>query len=127
MCNKAIAITNWKRDALPVALKFGLTRFIGHGAAILVPVARENEVTGEAQATAKAREFVARLGNTSSGSGENGNGASSLFAYVSQFMRRVAIPFFLTQHGWPHVQRVGANVRTLASPFYLSSPHHPLP
>lgn len=117
---RVIAITNWKRDALPVALKLGLTRFIGHGAAILVPVARENEPTGEAQATAKAREFVARLGAINSGSGENGNGASSLFAYVSAFMRRVAIPFFLTQHGWPHVQRVVANMRTLASLFNLS-------
>lgn len=116
---RVIAITNWKRDALPVALKLGLTRFIGHGSAILVPVAKEGEPNGREQATAKAREFVGRL-NSSTGSGESGNGGHTLFAYVSAFMRRVAIPFFLTQHGWPHVQRVVANVRTLASLFELS-------
>ena len=118
--HRVIAITNWKSDALPVALKLGLTRFIGHGSAILVPVAKDGDPTGREQATAKAREFIARLNSSASGVGENGNGAHTLFAYVSQFMRRVAIPFFLTQHGWPHVQRVVANVRTLGSLFELS-------
>ncbi len=124
--HRVIAVTSWKRDALPVALKLGLTHFIGHGSAILVPVAPDTDPTGAAQTEARALEFVARLNSTELvATGEkngNGHGADSLFKYVSAFMRKVRIPFFLTQHGWPHVQRVIANGRTLGSLFNLPEP-----
>lgn len=120
---RVLAITNWKRDILPVALKLGLTHFIGHGSAIITPVAQETEPTGREQALAQAQEFVARLNSTAGEAGKNGNSdknGDNLFSYVSSFMRKVHVPFFLTQHGWPHVQRVVGNTRTLASLFNIS-------
>jgi len=120
-----IAITFWKAEgALPVALKLGLTNFIGSGEAVVIPVVRtEGPATPEevAQGEEKAAEVIAAL--NSEGDGGPGNGGrrpGEILQQISQFMRQVRIPFFLTQHGWPHVSRVIANARTLGSLFGLS-------
>lgn len=120
-----VAITYWKGEALPVALKLGLTKFRGHGEAVVIPVystGKPAEPEEAAEAEAKAVEMIERLNADlePSGNDGNGNGPGSIFGYVSSFLRKVEIPFFLTEHGWGHVQRVIGHGRTLGSLFGLS-------
>jgi hypothetical protein len=118
---RVIAITSWKSNALPVALKLGMTRFIGHGKAILVPVCPAQDVNGRGKAMAKAMEFQQMLAGTADSGGNTNVGSGlSLFGYVSAFMRRVHVPFFLTLHGWGHVEHVVGHARTLGSLFDLT-------
>ncbi|MFQ6073172.1 MAG: HD domain-containing protein, partial [Methanosarcinales archaeon] len=44
-----------------------------------------------------------------------------IFNYVSEFMDKVNIPFFLTSHGWNHIQQVITYSRSLGSLFKLST------
>jgi hypothetical protein len=121
-----VVVTYWKSQALPAALKLGLTSFIGHPSALVVPVASTGQpaTPEEAAATeAKAREIIERL-NAEEPQGPNGgagnSGAGGLYAHVARFLRSVRIPFFLTEHGWGHVERVLAHARSLGSLFGLS-------
>jgi hypothetical protein len=120
---RVIAITVWTAaGALPVALKLGLTRFIGHAQAILVPVCPAEDPQGREKAWARAKAFVAVLNSDTASAGEDrGNGLGEFFAQVSRFLREARIPRFLTQHGWPHVERVVAHARTLGSLLGLSA------
>lgn len=43
----------------------------------------------------------------------------NIFLFVSSLLSRVRIPYFLTQHGWGHVQRVIENAVSLGSLFRL--------
>lgn len=113
------AVTHWKSNALPVALVLGLTRFIGHGKAIVLPVSQEDTLITRAQAQAKAWELIACI-NTGDPLADPGGEPNSLFGYVSALMRRVHIPEFLTLHGWGHVEHVVANARSLGSLFDLT-------
>jgi hypothetical protein len=106
---------------LPVALRLGLTRFIGHSGAIVINVAPESDINGKALATKHALELIGKI-NSKGVLESEGEGFERgyLFSFISEFMRKVNIPFFLTQHGWPHVQRVIANARTLGGIFNLT-------
>jgi len=120
------AVTFWKSNALPVALKLGLARFIGHGSAIVLPVGNTLPTPDEDKAKAKSlmMELVERLNTEEpigNGNSHNGGDASNLFGYVSAFMRRVHVPFFLTLHGWGHVEHVIGNARSLGSLFGLNN------
>jgi len=44
-----------------------------------------------------------------------------IFNYVSEFMDKVNIPFFLTSHGWNHIQQVITYSRSLGSLFKLNT------
>jgi hypothetical protein len=121
-----VVVTYWKAQALPAALKLGLTSFIGHPSAPVIPVFSTGQpaTPEEAAATeAKAREIIERL-NAEEPQGPNGgagnSGAGGLYAHVARFLRAVRIPFFLTEHGWGHVERVCGHARTLGSLFNLS-------
>jgi len=109
-----IAVNNWQVDELPVALKLGLTRFIGHSTAIKVPLESHSE------AKQRLEDYLDRLAEvkgvpTSSEPVDPG----SLFSFVAWLMGQIDIPYFLTQHGWPHVLRVVSHARTLGSLFSL--------
>lgn len=121
-----VIVTYWKAQALPAALKLGLTSFIGHPSAPVIPVFSTGQpaTPEEAAATeAKAREIIERL-NAEEPQGPNGNAGGNsgagLYAHVASFLRKVRIPFFLTEHGWGHVERVVAHARSLGSLFGLS-------
>lgn len=126
-CQRGVAIqaiTFWKAEGvLPVALKLGLTQFGGHGEAVFIPL-----VTSGAPATPEeialgekqAAEIIAALNSEGTG-GAAGNGGKpgEVLQEISLFLRRVRIPFYLTQHGFPHVLRVIINARSLGSLFGL--------
>lgn len=116
------AVTFWKSNILPVALKLGMARFIGHGAAIVIPVGINLPTPDEDKAKAESlmMELVDKLNAAEPTGNGNGGEPSSLFGYVSAFMRRVHVPFFLTLHGWGHVQHVIGNARSLGSLFGLN-------
>ena len=118
-----IVVTYWKSQALPAALKLGLTQFIGHPSAPIISICRTGQpATPEerAAAEAKAREIIDQLnaGDAPKGGGNGGRGG--LFAHVARLLRSVRIPFFLTEHGWGHVERVVGHARSLGSLFGLS-------
>lgn len=121
------AVTFWKSNALPVALKLGLTRFIGHGSAIVIPVGNTLPTPQEdkTKAESKMLELVERLNTTEptelTGNNNGKGGVSSLFGYVSAFMRHVHVPFFLTLHGWGHVEHAVGHTRSLGSLFGLTA------
>lgn len=114
---RVIAITNWQSAGLPVALKLGLTNFIGHGAAIIEIIVPAADPHGEQKALERVMDLKAALKDPSRTIGQHGitNSRADIFNCISQFMREAEIPFFLTQHGWPHIERVIANGRSLGS------------
>lgn len=121
---RVLAITSWRSSALPVALKLGLIHFIGHGKAIISLVCPEDTQDGREQALARANDFIKRLNaaeaNYDVETSSNNDHNLSLFGFISTFMRRVHVPFFMTLHGWGHVEHVVANARSLGSLFDLS-------
>ncbi|MFQ6055922.1 MAG: HD domain-containing protein [Methanosarcinales archaeon] len=124
---KITAITYWKSDALPVALKLGLSKFIGHAEAprITPKVTEGDKEYIKEKAYEEMKEIAEKL-NSNKIYPKEVQTKGDIFYYVSQFFQKVNIPYFLTSHGWNHVQNVIGNARSLGSLFGLSEDNQKL-
>ena len=113
-----IAITNWKKEhLLPAALKLGLSQFRGHAEAPNFYYPIED-----------IENLISRLDTVDINKPTDSTQISqdNLFGYIAGFMRKIDIPYFLTIHGWSHVEHVISHARTLGSLCLLSSPEQNL-
>ncbi|MDX8551882.1 HD domain-containing protein [Methanospirillum sp. J.3.6.1-F.2.7.3] len=100
-----LTITNWKKKhLLPAALKLGLEKFLGHAEApnFTYPI-------GEIESLISRLNAVYIQGN------EQKIESSNVYTYFHEFMKKIKIPYFLTIHGWSHVEHVISHARTLGS------------
>ena len=109
-----IAITYWKLDSLPVAFRLGLTRFRGHGEAVNIDYSEEKLKTVLSILDAEPIEYLPNsILNTLQ--------PEDFYQFVSSFMHHVKIPYFLTMHGWKHIEHVISLGRAFGSIFELSA------
>jgi hypothetical protein len=118
---RILVANNWQMPELPVALKINLASFKGNGNAVVLEVARAEDADGATKTAQKVQELYELLnGSSVAQPGTAGNGAPSgalgvLSAFVRQFMNRLNIPAWLPEHGWPHLNRVLSNGRTIGA------------
>lgn len=116
-----LVVTGWKTNALPGALRLGLSSWKGHPDAFFTNFKSEEELEN---ALVKWRTQLSspdpNVGDIRSISSVNRS--ENYYKVIAAFMRKVGkgIAPYLTTHGWPHVANVLANTRTLGSLFNLS-------
>ncbi len=99
--------TYWRSGKLPIALRLGLTRFRGHAAALNVDYSPET--------LEQIFSILSRKTTGNSGHWLSREGCDNFYDYVSRFLQKVEIPYFMTLHGWGHVEHVIAYGRSLGS------------
>jgi hypothetical protein len=108
-----LVVTHWESGALPCALRLGLTKWSGHPDAIFIKYepGKLDEWTHVLNSKDPGGEIRQNLPEL--------DPYKNMFVTMSAFMRKVDIPFYLTLHGWPHVENVLSSARTLGYLFSL--------
>ncbi len=116
-----LVINYWKptgnETTIPVAVRLHQYRrnIVGHDSAIVIRMEKPDRET----AIQKMREIIKILNSDSIQSGERSSEQLSSNAdaveYVARVFKEIPIAYYLTAHGWIHVETVIANARLLGS------------
>jgi len=110
--------TAWAQKAIPASILLNQNRITGHDKAFLYGHPHKNL----AAAKRASRSIVNRLNQELRPvtTKQKFTGLSTLAALVASMFQNIDIPPWLTEHGWPHEQRVFSHVGSVASLFGVS-------
>lgn len=118
-----IVITYWKSQSLglsslPVALKLPHHRSaVGHDMSLKIKVASQNLN----DAKALAEKFISIINSDALEKTTTFKDEPDAIDYISRLFKNIPTPFYLTMHGWNHIETVFANAQLLGAFTNLSS------
>ena len=116
-----LVVTNWEKyDVIPGALYLGLPKWKGHPDAFSEYCGQQDVANEKLHTWIDVLDQPFKPDEDYTTRAPHLTDKDSYYRDIALFMRSIKYPGYLTQHGWPHVQNVLANIRTLGSLFKVS-------